>query len=310
MEAAAGQVRVGRLGWRSRGDERRLLAPALIAPAIVFILALVGGPLLLSIYLSFTDATAGSLGGHFIGLQNFGREWSDPIFRRAVLNTFIFVFASQAIVLVAAGVLANFLMRNFPGKWFLRFLILLPWAAPIALGAIGWKWIFDSLYSVINWTLAALHLVNPVSPPNWLGEPTLAIASIIAVHAWRLLPFATIIMLFGLSSIPSEIEDAAALDGATGLRKSFWITIPLVLPVATIAVLFGIVFTATDMAVVYILTNGGPFNSTQMLTMWSFQTGIVSASLGSGAAISLFLFPVLLVVSLLMLVVARRAEVT
>ena len=126
----------------------------------------------------------------------------------------------------------------------------------------------------MNWTAKALHLVDRFNPPQWLGDPNLAMASVITVHAWRLIPFATVIMIAGLASIPKEVDDAAAVDGATGLRKLFRVTLPLQLPIATIAVLFGIVFTATDMAVVYILTRGGPFNSTQMLPMWAFQTGI------------------------------------
>ena len=110
-------------------------------------------------------------------------------------------------------------------------------------------------------------------------------ASIIAVHV-RDLPFATVIFIAGLASIPAEVDDAAKIDGATGLKKLFYVTLPLQLPIALVALLFGIVFTATDITVVYILTNGGPFNQTQMLTMWAFQTGIRGSSLGAGAAIS------------------------
>lgn len=308
MEAVARGPRA-RQGLKDRLEDRRVLAPVLIGPAVLFVVLLVGGPFVLAVYLSFTNAVAGSLEGDFIGLRNFVREWNNPVFRDALGNTFIFVFASQAIVLVLAKILANFLIRDFRGKWFLRFLIILPWAAPIALGVIGWKWIFDSLYSTINWTGRALGMISPLEDPQWVGEPTLAMGAIVAVHAWRLLPFATIIILAGLAGIPREIDDAAAVDGATGWRKMLYVTIPMVLPIMTIAVLFGIVFTATDMVVVFLLTNGGPFNSTQMITTWAFQTGIIGGSLGAGAAVSLFLFPILLVVTVLMLLFARRAEV-
>jgi multiple sugar transport system permease protein len=124
------------------------------------------------------------------------------------------------------------------------------------------------------------------------------------------IPFATVIFLAGLASIPGEVDDAAKVDGATGLKKFWYVTLPLQLPIATVALLFGIVFTATDMTVVYILTRGGPFNSTQMLTMWSFQTGINGGSLGEGAAIALYLLPVLIAVAVLMLRFARKAEVS
>jgi multiple sugar transport system permease protein len=291
-------------------EQRRFLAPLLIGPAVVFIAVLVGAPLVLSIYLSFTDATAGSLSGHFVGFQNFRDEWQNPIFRDALRNTVVFTLISQAIVVVGAGILAHFLVKDFRGKWILRFLILLPWAAPIALGTIGWLWIYDSLFSVINWTLKEFHLVSAINPPQWLGQPHLAMAAIITVHAWRILPFATVIFIAGLASIPTEVEDAAKVDGATGFRKFLYVTLPLQLPIATVALLFGIVFTATDMTVTYILTHGGPFNSTHMLTTWAFQTGIESSSLGPGAAISLFLLPVLALVAVVMLLFARRVEVS
>ena len=307
MAVAAGVRPVRRR--RNLLEQRRFLAPVLIAPAVLFIAALVGGPLVLAIYLSLTDATAGSLTGDFVGLQNFTREWSDPNFQTALKNTIFFTLVANAIVVVGAAVLSHFLVRDFHGKWFFRFLVLLPWAAPVALSTIGFLWIFDSLFSVVNWVLIHLNLVDQFNPPQWLGDRENAMAAIIAVHAWRLLPFATVIMIAGLASIPNEVDDAAKIDGAQGLKKLWYVTLPLQLPIALIAVLFGIVFTASDMAVVYILTRGGPFNSTQMLPMWAFQTGINSGALGTGAAIALYLLPVLAIVSVLMLFFARRVEV-
>jgi multiple sugar transport system permease protein len=318
VEASASPRPRGR--WRDALEERRFLAPVLISPAILYIGLLIGAPLGLAIYLSFTDATAGSLTGDWLGLRNYTEEWGSENFRRALRNTILFTLVSQAIVLVGAAILAHWLVKDFRGKWFLRFLILLPWAAPVSLGTIGWLWIFEPTLSVVNWTVVRLQtgpldalgidLVDPLDPPQWLGRPNLAMASIIAVHAWRILPFATVIFIAGLASIPAEVDDAAKIDGATGLKKLFYVTLPLQLPIALVALLFGIVFTATDITVVYILTNGGPFNQTQMLTMWAFQTGIRGSSLGAGAAISLYLLPILVFVSIGMLWFARRAEVT
>jgi multiple sugar transport system permease protein len=296
-------------------ESRRVLAAALIAPAVIFILLLVGTPFVLAIYLSFTDATAGSLSGSWVGFHNFASEWHNPIFRHAVRNTIVMTLVSQAVIVVCAAILSNYLAKPFKGRWFLRFLILLPWAAPVALGAITWVWIFDSLYSIINWFLIhAPHLVGAnlyteLTAPQWLSRSDLAMASIITVQAWRVLPFAVVIFLAGHASIPREVDDAALVDGATGIKKLLYVTLPLQLPIALVAILFGIVFTATDMAVVYIMTNGGPFNSTQVVTTWAFQQGIQGGSLGEGAAVSLFLLPVLALVAVLMLFFARRAEV-
>jgi multiple sugar transport system permease protein len=310
VEAAAVARARGRR-WTNVFERQGVLASVLISPAVLFVMVLVGGPLILAIWLSFTNATTG-LHGKWVGLENFRREWGNPAFQHAVWHTFLFTVVSQALVLLGAGLIAHALLKNFRGKWFLRFLILLPWAAPIALSLMVWKWMFDPAYSILTWTLQQLHLVSDVSPPVWLGQANWATASVIAVHAWRILPFAVVIFLAGLASIPKEVDDAAAIDGATGLRKFWSVTLPLQLPIATVALLFGIVFTATDMAVAYILTQGGPppSFSTEMVTTWAYKTGVESGSLGAGASISLFLLPVLAVVSIGMLVFARRAEVS
>ena len=308
---AAAEAKGGR--FQHVTERRRFLATFLISPAVVFIAATLGIPFGWAIYLSLTDATGGSLFGKSVGFRNFSREIHDPIFRGAVWHTIEFTLISQAIVVIGAGLLAHALVRNFRGKWFLRFLILLPWAAPLALSTIGFVWVFDSDFpfaSVINWFGLHLHLISKTNPPVWLGTPHLAATSIIVVQAWRILPFATVIFLAGIASIPKEVDDASAIDGATGLKKFWYVSLPLQLPIAIVAVLFGIVFTATDMVVPYILTNGGPFNSTQVLTTWSFQTGINAGNVGEGAAIALFMLPVLAVVVIGMLFFARRAEVT
>src|SRR3954453_12901319 len=305
---AAAPSRRGRFQYVT--ERRGFLAAFLISPAVLFVALLVGGPLVLAIELSFTDATAGSLSGKWVGLRNFRDLLGSQTFRDTIWHTFLFTAISQAIVVVLAGILAHALTRAFRGRWLLRFFILLPWAAPVALTAIGFLWFFDPQASIWNWFLIHLHLVSKTSVPNWLGTPRAAMSSIIAVQAWRTIPFATVIFIAGISSIPQEVDDAAAIDGATGLRKFWHVSLPLQLPIALVAVLFGIVFTATDMVVPYILTNGGPFNSTQMITTWSFTTGINSGSIGEGAAMSLFLLPVLAIVAIGMLFFARRAEVT
>jgi multiple sugar transport system permease protein len=217
---------------------------------------------------------------------------------------------SQFFVLVLANILAMALIVDFRGKWLVRLLILLPWVAPISLGSIGWLWIFDSIYSIINWTARAVGLFGPDTWPIWLGDPTLAKISVIILNVWRLLPLATVIILAGLTSIPQDIHDAAQVDGAGFWRRHFQITAPLVLPITMVALLFGIIFTFTDMIVVFVLTRGGPYDTTQVIASWAYFTGIQGGDLAGGAAISLFLFPVLVAVAIMFLLFARRAEVT
>lgn len=306
--AAARGSRSGRL--RYIAERRGFLATLLISPAVLFIAALVGVPLALAVYLSFTDSQAGSLGGKWVGLGNFRLILHDSVFRGAVWHTVEMTLISQAIVIVCAGLIAHALVHKFRGRWFFRFLVLLPWAAPISLTVVGFLWFFDPQASIFNWFLLKAHVVTQFTKPNWLGTPTQAKASIIAVQAWRTIPFATVIFLAGISSIPQEVDDASAIDGATGLKKFWYVSLPLQLPIALVAVLFGIIFTATDMIVPYILTQGGPFNTTQTIPTWAFIQGINSGNLGEGAAVAMFLIPVLVFVTIGMLVFARRAEVT
>jgi multiple sugar transport system permease protein len=314
MAAAAERALVVDAGWRGTlrrlADSERWLGTLLIAPAILYIGALVGLPFFLALFYSVSDITVGSRSVSFVGLANYRAVMESPSFWVALENTLIFALVSQAVVLVLAKVLAMLLLKDFRGRWLVRLLIILPWVAPISLGAIGWLWIFDSIYSVVNWTARALGVFGPGTWPIYLGDPQLAMGSIILVHVWRTLPLATIIILAGLSSIPQDIIDAAEIDGAGFWRKLFQITLPLVMPILLVALLFGLVFTVVDMIVVYVLTRGGPFDSTQVLASLAYFTGIDGGDLAEGAAIALFLFPVLVAVAILFLQIARRAEVT
>lgn len=289
--------------------ENRRLGAAMFAPAALYILALIGAPFVLAVAYAFSDARIGTQGFHYVGLENFRSILQSPSFHSALKNSIVFTIVAQIIIIFCSTVLSIALEKPFRGRKLVRFLILLPWVAPISLGAIGWKWILDSIYSVITWVLVWAHVYKPYSAPMWLGEPHLAMASVILVHCWRLIPFSTVIMLAGLTAIPKEIPEAAAIDGAGFWRRLFWIDIPMMAPIILVAVLFGTIFTFTDMTVVYILTAGGPFDSTQVLPLLAFTTGIQGSDLAAGAATSLFLVPVLIVIAYFMLRAAHRAEV-
>ena len=292
---------------RTLADREDLLARVMLTPALLYVLLLVGLPFVLAILLSFSAATAGSLDFTWVGLRNFARLLPDPQFRLALRNTFLFTAVSQAIVILLAVVAANVLEAAFVGRRVVRFLLLLPWAVPVSLAAMAWTWIFDSTFSVVNWTLKVVGLLEGWF--YWFGDPTLAMIAIITVHVWRMFPFATVIVLAGMTALPQEIREAAVVDGAGFFRRLFQVQLPLLLPIITVSVLFGVVFTATDLGVVWLLTRGGPYNSTHVLATLAFQRGILAANLGQGAAIALFLLPVLVVVAWVMLRTARRAEV-
>jgi len=295
-----------RASWVDRAE---WLGPLMIGPAVLYIVLVLGVPFLLALYYSVSDISMGSRTLNFVGLKNFASVIQTTKFQTSLWNTFVFAIVSQVLVMVLATVLALALSRDFRGKWFVRLLILLPWVAPISLGTIGWLWILDSTYSVINWTLEALGLIGPAGWYMWLGVPWLAMGSVITIHVWRILPLATVILMAGLTSIPHDINDAAQVDGAGFSRRLFQITLPLIRPIALVAGLFGLVLAFTDMIVIFVLTRGGPYDTTQVLASLAFFTGIQGGDLAEGAAIAVFLFPLLVAVAIVFLRVARRAEV-
>jgi multiple sugar transport system permease protein len=299
-------------------ENERVLGPLLLLPAIVYIFALVGFPLVLAILYAFSTASAGnprieSL-DDFVGLHNFRAVLDDGVFLKALRNTIFFTLGSQAIVIVLANILALVLSADFHGKRLVRFLIMLPWTTPIALSVLGWFWLFDSVYSPIDWVMRELRLLGPntqFGPARnmyWLGKTALAQGAVLLIHVWRTLPLATVILLAGLTAIPQDINDAADIDGAGFWRQLFYIRLPLLLPILAIAMLFSMVFTFTDLTVSLVLTRGGPVNDTQVLSSWAYFKGIQGGNLAQGAAIALFMLPVLIAIAIGMLRLARRGS--
>jgi multiple sugar transport system permease protein len=291
-------------------DSERLLGPALMAPAVVYLLLVVAYPLVLAFLYAFSDVTTGSQSLHFVGFQTFIAAVKDPVFLTTLRNTFVFTAISQALVVILSTVLGFVLTASFRGRWFVRFLVLLPWTTPVALSAVIWLWMLDSIFSPFDWFAQLLHIVPPGGHVVFLGQNGLAMGSVIALQTWRILPLATVILMAGLSAIPAEVNDAAEVDGAGFWRRLFGITLPLLSPVMTVALLFGIVFTFTDMAAVFVLTGGGPGNATQVLASWAFYKGISGGNLAVGAADALIMFPVLLGLAAILLRIASRAEVS
>ena len=290
-------------------DRREVLDAVLVAPAIIYVLLLVGLPLLLAIYYSVSAYTIYDPSWRFVGLANFIDIVQNPTFPKTLLNTFIFTFGSQALGLVLGKFGAFLLLRPFPGRKLVRALIVLPFVIPVALATIAWRWIFDSLYSVINWTMIALNIIDRADAPNWLGDPTLAMICIIVINAWRFFPFAIVIFLAGITAVPQDVIDAATVDGAGFWRRNYQIILPMILPIMAVGLIFGIVFTFTDLSIVFLLTMGGPGGATSVLGFDGFQTGIVSGDVAHGAAISLFMLPLLLVVVIVMLRFIRRRDI-
>jgi multiple sugar transport system permease protein len=308
-DEAAGPVAARPPEARARAtfaDRERILAPLFLLPAIVYIIALVAVPFLMALAFAFSDVTAGDPSFDWVGLANFDAILDDPVFWRSLRNTLVFTVIAMVLIVVLAKALAMILIADFRFKRLVRFFVLLPWTTPIALAAVAWLWMLDSVYSPIDWVLRSIGLLE--GNLYWLGRDNLAMASVIAVHVWRIVPLAAVIIMAGLISIPNEINDAAEIDGAGFWRRLWEITIPLNLPVIAVATLFGAILTFTDMTVVYILTRGGPANATQVLPSYAFFKGIGGGDLAQGAAIALFLFPLLLAATIAVLRAVRKME--
>jgi multiple sugar transport system permease protein len=286
-------------------EDERWLALVLLLPTVLLLAVFIAYPFVIGVELSVTDAKVG-VPGRFVGLHNFAVLANDSIFRTAVWNTFVYTGVTTVFKLALGLWLALLLNRHFKGKALTRAFVLLPFIIPTVLSTFAWKWMFDPTFSVINWTLFQLGLIH--GRINWLGDPGLAMVSIIIVNVWRGVPFYAISLLAGLQTISPELHEAAAIDGARPWQRFWHVTWPLLLPVTMVVVLFSIIQTFADFQLVYVLTGGGPANSTQLFATYAYQIGVGTGLLSQGAAISLAMFPVLLIVVIVQLLYIRRVE--
>ncbi len=277
----------------------------MIAPAVLVLALLIGYPFFISVYTSLTDKQIG-MPGKFIGLRNYAWLFQGELFWLVIENTAIFTVAAVALKLVLGMILALLLHQIARGQSFLKAAVLLPWVIPSTLSTLAWKWIFDPNFSVINWYLLHFGLVEKNIP--WLSVTFLARSVVILVNVWRGLPFFTICFLAGLVSIPHHFYDAARVDGANALRRFWYITLPLLKPILYIVTLFSVVMTVSDFIIVHVLTRGGPVQTTHLFGTLAYQIGLAGSRIGMGAAISLFIFPILAIAAYILLRVIRAGE--
>lgn len=296
-------------------DRDGVVGAIMLAPAVLYVVALVAVPFFLAIALSVSDATVGDPGiHHFVGLANFIAIVRESAFLFALRNSIIVTLATLVLLTVLTIVLVELLARPFPGKRIAEILIILPWAMPAALAAVGWLWLLDSEFSPIDWILRSVDLLGPgtvLGPANnlyYLGREWLGLAAVVVINVWRTLPLSAIIVLAGRTAIPGELFEQAALDGAGYFRVLFRITLPALGILLTVAILFTVLVIFGDMTVVALTTRGGPGYTTEVLPYWAYLKGIQGGALSQGAAIALFLFPVLLAASVFILRMAYRRE--
>src|SRR3954452_19539608 len=252
-------------------EDERWLAMALLFPTLVLLGLFIAYPFVTGVLLSMSSARVG-VPGEYVGMANFAKLWNDPIFARVVYNTFLYTAVTTVVKLGLGLWLAVLLNRHFRGKAFVRAFILLPFIIPTVLSTFAWKWMFDPTFSVLNWTFWRLGLIN--TRINWLGDPDLAMLSVVVVNVWRGVPFYAISLLAGLQTISPDLHEAAAIDGARPWARFWHITWPLLLPVTMVVVLFSVIQTFADFQLVYVLTGGGPANATHLFATYAYQIGI------------------------------------
>ena len=271
-------------------ENHHALGVMMVTPALLILAIFLAYPFGLGVWLSFTNATIGQA-GRFVGLGNFRYLLGDSVFRVVVLNTTLYAAAAVVCKLVLGFLLALLVNREFRGKRIVRAIMLLPWIVPTSLSALVFYWIYDPTFSIITWALRRIGLLHGFI--NYLGDPNLARASLIAANIWRGIPFFAIGLLAGLQTVSPTLYEAAAIDGAGTWQKFWFVTWPVLLPLTVVVTVFSTIMTVGDFQLIWIITHGGPANATHLFGTLAYQRAIQGGFIGEGAAISAFVLPVL-----------------
>ena len=288
---------------RSIFEREGVFSWVMLAPGVLFLLAFVAYPFFYGIFLSLQDRRVASP-GTFVGLANFAALMHDAVFWQVTRNTFVYTIVATLLKMVGGLAMALVMNQAFRGRNLVRAFLLLPFIVPTVLSTVAWMWILDPTFSVINWTLLNTGLVKQNF--SWLGNATLAMVAIIGVNTWRGLPFYGITLLAGLQTIPPDLYEAAAIDGASLTQRFLHITLPVLKPILIIVTMFSVIFTFSDFQLIYILTHGGPANATHLYATWAFDIGMSAGQLGMGAAVALAMLPPLALLIVALTLYLRR----
>jgi len=272
-------------------NNRNALGWAFMLPTVVLLVLFLTYPLGLGTWLGFTDAKIGRA-GEWVGFDNFDYLIGDSVTQLALFNTLFYTIVASIIKFLLGLWLAILLNKNLPFKTFFRAIVLLPWIVPTALSAIAFWWIYDAQFSVISWVLMRFGIITTYI--DFLGDPWNARFSTIVANVWRGIPFVAISLLAGLQTISPSYYEASAIDGATPWQQFRHVTLPLLTPIIAVVMTFSVLFTFTDFQLIYVLTRGGPLNSTHLMATLAFQRAVSGGALGEGAAISTLMVPFLL----------------
>ncbi len=279
--------------WERLRTNRNWLGFWFMMPAAGFLIVFLAYPLGLGVWLSFTDTRIGRA-GQWIGLENYIWLWDDGVFWLSVFNTLLYTIVASTIKFAIGLYLALLLNKNMPLKAIIRAVVLIPFIVPTVLSAVAFWWIFDTQFSILTWMMQRVGFIAEDFHVNWLGDATMARGSVIFANIWRGVPFVAITLLAGLQTVPVSLYEAAVIDGATRWQMFRHITYPLLTPIIAVVMTFSVLFTFTDFQLIWVLTRGGPFNTTHLMATLSYQRAILGGYLGEGSAIATAMIPFLL----------------
>jgi trehalose/maltose transport system permease protein len=273
-----------------------------LAPALVVLLLVAAWPLARTIWFSFTDANLSDLDAYqFVGLDNFAEILRDSDWWGSVWNTMQFTFISVTLETVFGLLIALVLHQNFYGRGILRAAVMVPWAIPTVVSAKMWSWMFHDLYGVVNDLLLKLHLIS--EPVAWLADPKLSMAALVIVDVWKTTPFMTLLILAGLQSIPLQVYQSAAVDGASKWRTFWRITLPLLKPALVVAIVFRTLDALRIFDLVYIMTSNS--RDTASMSVYARENMIDFQDLGYGSAASVLIFGIIALFTVIYIMSSR-----
>lgn len=279
-----------------------------VLPIVLFVLVFVLFPIVYNITLSLQDVNVYNFKKehHFVGFENYVSTFKDPVFYTAFRNSIVFTVFSLVFQFGIGFALALFFNRRFPGRNLMRSLMLLAWMLPMVITASVFQWMLNGDYGVVNFILQSLGIID--QPYSWLSNQSTSLLSTIIANIWVGIPFNMIILLTGLQGMPEQLYEAAKLDGAGKLKQFRHITLPLMRPTILILIMLGIINTFKVFDIIFIMTAGGPVNSSNVLPIYSYQMSFTKFEFSQGASVSMIMFVILLLIAMVYLRMTNKEE--
>jgi multiple sugar transport system permease protein len=274
------------------------IAAVLLAPNIIWVLIFTVFSIIYSVFLSFNNVNLFDNSFSFVGLQNYTASFMDPIFRQALLNTIVFTAVSVPCTMAIAIFLAVLLNGEIKGRSIMRSAYFLPSVLPVIAICQVWIWIYEPTYGILNFVLESLHITTSANPIHWLSSPNTSMISVIIFSVWETFGYDMVIYLAALQDVPKQLYEAADIDGANGIQKFFYISLPEVRPATFFIMIISISGAFQTFSQIYALTQGGPMDTTNLISYYIYQYAFQYFKIGRGAAVSVIMFLMLFAITI------------